>query len=177
MDIGLRIKALRLKNNLTLAELAARCELTTGFLSQLEHNVSSPSIQTLENIIEALGSTLKDFFAETEETRLVFKKDDFYEHETNDFTIKWIVPDAQKREMEPIIININPHCKSIVMRPHNGEEFGFVLKGRATLIYGKKELSINSGQTFYLEGNRTHYIENRTDDIVSILWVSTPPSF
>ena len=74
-------------NNLTLAELAARCELTTGFLSQLEHNVSSPSIQTLENIIEALGSTLKDFFAETEETKLVFKKDDFYEHETNDFTI------------------------------------------------------------------------------------------
>lgn len=177
MDIGLRIKALRLKNNLTLAELAARCELTTGFLSQLEHNVSSPSIQTLENIIEALGSTLKDFFAETEETKLVFKKDDFYEHETNDFTIKWIVPDAQKREMEPIIININPHCKSIVIRPHNGEEFGFVLKGRAKLIYGKKELSINAGQTFYLEGNRTHYIENKTDDIVSILWVSTPPSF
>ena len=54
MDIGTKIKALRLKNNLTLKELASRCELTTGFLSQLEHNVSSPSIQTLENIIEAL---------------------------------------------------------------------------------------------------------------------------
>ena len=53
MDIGTKIKALRLKNNLTLKELASRCELTTGFLSQLEHNVSSPSIQTLENIIEA----------------------------------------------------------------------------------------------------------------------------
>ena len=176
MDIGAKIKSLRLKNNLTLAELAARCELTTGFLSQLEHNVSSPSIQTLENIVEALGSSLKDFFSE-DETRLIFKKEDFYQHETNDFIIKWIVPDAQKREMEPIIININPHCKSIVVRPHNGEEFGFVLKGRAKLIYGKKELSIVAGQTFYLEGNKTHYIENRSDDLVSILWVSTPPSF
>lgn len=177
MDIGARIKALRLKNNLTLAELAARCELTTGFLSQLEHNVSSPSIQTLENIIEALGSTLKEFFDETEENKIVFKKEDFYEHETNDFIIKWIVPDAQKREMEPIIINIKPHCKSIVIRPHSGEEFGFVLKGRAKLIYGKKEISLVSGQTFYLEGNKTHYIENKSDDLVSILWISTPPSF
>ena len=176
MDIGAKIKSLRLKNNLTLAELAARRELTTGFLSQLEHNVSSPSIQTLENIVEALGSSLKDFFSE-DETRLIFKKEDFYQHETNDFIIKWIVPDAQKREMEPIIIDIKPHCKSIVVRPHSGEEFGFVLKGRAKLIYGKKELSIVAGQTFYLEGNKTHYIENRSDDLVSILWVSTPPSF
>lgn len=177
MDIGSKIKALRLKNNLTLKELASRCELTTGFISQLEHNVSSPSIQTLENIIEALGSTLKDFFNENDEMKIVFNKEDYYEHETKDFKIKWIVPDAQKREMEPIIININPHCKSIVVRPHNGEEFGFVLKGRAKLIYGKKELTISSGQTFYLEGNKTHYIENKSDDLVSILWVSTPPSF
>jgi len=177
MDIGTRIKSLRLKNNLTLAELASRCELTTGFLSQLEHNVSSPSIQTLEDIIEALGSTLKEFFDESEEAKIVFKKDDFFEHETTDFTIKWIVPDAQKRQMEPIIININPHCKSLVLRPHSGEEFGFVLKGRAKLIYGKKEISLTSGQTFYLEGNRTHYIENKSDELVSILWVSTPPSF
>lgn len=177
MDIGARIKSLRLKNNLTLAELASRCELTTGFLSQLEHNVSSPSIQTLEDIIEALGSTLKEFFDDDDDTKIVFKKDDFFEHQTNDYTIKWIVPDAQKREMEPIIININPHCKSMVLRPHNGEEFGFVLKGRAKIIYGKKELNIVAGQSFYLEGNKTHYIENKSDDSVSILWVSTPPSF
>ena len=177
MDIGSKIKALRLKNNLTLKELAARSELTIGFLSQLEHNVSSPSIQTLENIIEALGSTLKEFFNDEEETRIVFKKEDFYEHETKDFKIKWIVPDAQKREMEPIILNINPHCKSQIITPHNGEEFGFVLKGRAKLIYGKEEILISSGQTFYLEGNKTHYIENKSDDLVSILLVSTPPSF
>ena len=177
MDIGAKIKALRLQNNLTLKELAARCELTTGFLSQLEHNVSSPSIQTLEDIIEALGTTLKDFFNDEEETRIVFKKEDFFEHETQDYKIKWIVPDAQKREMEPIIININPHCKSSVLRPHSGEEFGFVLKGKAKLIYGKKELLISAGQTFYLEGNKTHYIENKSDELVSILWVSTPPSF
>lgn len=177
MDIGSRLKTLRKKNGLTLSELASRCELTTGFLSQLENNVSSPSIVTLEDIVEALGTTLKDFFNDAEESKIVFKKDDFFEHKTEDYSIKWVVPDAQKRELEPIIININPHCKSLILQPHDGEEFGFVLKGKAKLIYGKREIAISNGQTFYLEGNKTHYIENKSDDIVSILWISTPPSF
>lgn len=177
MDIGARLKMLRKKNGLTLSELASRCELTTGFLSQIENNISSPSIVTLEDIIEALGSTLKEFFNDSDESRIVYKKDDFFEHETDDYIIKWVVPDAQKRELEPIIINIKPHSKSMIIQPHDGEEFGLVLKGRAKLIYGKKEVSISNGQTFYLEGNKTHYIENRGDELVSILWISTPPSF
>lgn len=177
MDIGARIKALRKKNNLTLSELAARCELTTGFLSQLENNVSSPSIVTLEDIIEALGTTLKEFFDDDEEAKIVFKKDDFFEHTTSDYKIKWIVPDAQKRQLEPIIIEIKPHCKSIILQPHEGEEFGLVLKGKVKLIFGKQELFLSTGQTFYLESNKTHYLENKSDDIVSVLWISTPPSF
>ena len=71
-------------------------------------------------------------FNDTEENKMVFNKDDFYIHETQDYTIKWIIPDAQKRQMEPIIINLNPHSKSSVLRPHTGEEFGFV--GAFTLI-------------------------------------------
>ena len=62
MDIGYRIKQLRTKNNLTLEELASRCELTKGFLSQLERNLTSPSIATLQDIVEALGTTLAKFF-------------------------------------------------------------------------------------------------------------------
>ena len=53
MDIGKRIRQLRIKNDLTLEELASRCELTKGYLSQLERNLASPSIQTLEDITEA----------------------------------------------------------------------------------------------------------------------------
>ena len=51
-DIGRRIRQLRVKNGLTLEELASRTELTKGFLSQLERNLTSPSIQTLEDINE-----------------------------------------------------------------------------------------------------------------------------
>ena len=64
MDIGKKIKELRLQNDLTLENLASRCELTKGFLSQVERNLTSPSISTLEDILEALGTNLSEFFHE-----------------------------------------------------------------------------------------------------------------
>ncbi len=50
-DIGLKIKGLRLENGLTQDELASRCELTKGFISQVENNLTSPSINTLDDIL------------------------------------------------------------------------------------------------------------------------------
>lgn len=74
MDIGAKIKRLRLSNQLTLEELANRSELTKGFLSQLERDLTSPSIATLENILEALGTNLKDFFQKTKMNKLFLVK-------------------------------------------------------------------------------------------------------
>ena len=53
MDIGKKLKELRLQNDLTLSDLASRSELTKGFLSQVERNQAAPSIATLEDILEA----------------------------------------------------------------------------------------------------------------------------
>ena len=70
MDIGPKIKRLRIRNGLTLEELASRCELTKGFLSQLERDLASPSIATLEDILEALGTSLSEFFQEEREEKV-----------------------------------------------------------------------------------------------------------
>ena len=71
MEIGSKIKALRLQYDLTQEELANRCELTKGYISQLENDLTSPSIATLVDILSALGTTLKDFFAEEQEEKIV----------------------------------------------------------------------------------------------------------
>ena len=108
MDIGKRIKQLRIKNNLTLEELASRCELTKGFLSQLERNLTSPSIVTLEDICEALGITMSKFFEEENDEKIVFKQEDVFVDEKELSITNWIVPNAQKNEMEPIILQLKP---------------------------------------------------------------------
>jgi transcriptional regulator with XRE-family HTH domain len=62
MQIGNKIKRLRLEYGLTQEELADRCELTKGYISQLERDLTSPSIATLKDILDCLGSSIPEFF-------------------------------------------------------------------------------------------------------------------
>ena len=113
MNIGEKIKRLRTANQLTLEDLANRSELTKGFLSQVERNLTSPSIATLEDILEALGTSLHEFFNETQDEQIVFSKDDYFINEQDDYVISYIVPNAQKNDMEPILIELQPGKSSI----------------------------------------------------------------
>ena len=63
-QIGKRIRDLRNRKGLTQQELADRAELTKGFISQLERGQVSPSVVTLLDLIECLGTTASDFFKE-----------------------------------------------------------------------------------------------------------------
>ena len=75
MNLGEKIKQMRLQKGLTQEELADRCELTKGYISQLENNLNSPSIATLTDILSALGSNLAEFFREETAEKVVFSKE------------------------------------------------------------------------------------------------------
>lgn len=177
MDIGKNLKELRLSQDLTLEELASRSELTKGFLSQVERNLTSPSISTLEDILEALGTTLSDFFKPEKEEQVVFGQADFFVDEQEDYTIEWIVPNAQKNAMEPILLKLNPGCRSELMESHSGEEFGYVLKGSVSLILDDKRYRLRPRETFYINGRKTHHLVNTGSTEARILWITTPPMF
>lgn len=177
MDIGKKLKRLRIKHQLTLEELANRSELSKGFLSQLENNNCSPSISTLEDLLEVLGSSLQEFFAEKSEEAIVFSAKDYYENEQNEYKIEYLVPNAQKNAMEPIRIEIFPDGKSQEIIPHDGEDFGFVLNGCADLIYGGEKHHLKKGDTFYVGCNENYYIENNGKRNCELIWISTPPFF
>ena len=179
MDIGKRIRQLRIQNDLTLEELASRTELTKGFLSQLERNLSSPSIQTLEDITEALGTTMAKFFADDTAEQIVFTPEDAFVDERETCTVHWIVPNSQKNEMEPILVELPPGGKSDVIDPHHGEEFGYVLNGRITLMRdgNKKGYVVKKGENFYISGREAHWLENNGGHAATVLWISTPPMF
>ena len=177
MDIGKKIKELRLSNDLTLEELASRSELTKGFLSQVERNLTSPSISTLEDILEALGTDLSHFFRQEQEKKIVFHTADFFEDEQEDYKIEWIVPNAQKNDIEPILLTLHPGCDSMEMVSHSGEEFGYVLKGSILLVKGNQTYRIKAKETFYIEGIESHYLHNPGSVEARILWITTPPMF
>lgn len=180
MEIGEKIKSLRKKMDLTQEELAERSELTKGFISQLERNLNSPSVDTLADVLEALGTNLGDFFSiKSEEEQIVFKQDDFFvgTNEKLGHKMEWIVPNSVKNSMDPVLVTFEKDGISKTYTPNEGEEFGYVLKGEIKLVYGDKEFKLKKGETFYILSDKDRYILNISKGISQVLWVSNPPNF
>ena len=177
MDIGFKIKELRMERGLTQEELADRAELSKGFISQVENNLTSPSIATLTDILQCLGTDLKDFFNDTKDEQIVFSKDAYFEKNDSELknSIQWIIPNAQKNTMEPILLTLEQGGSTYPDNPHEGEEFGYVLKGSVEIHIGGKIYKAKKGESFYYEAKYSHHIESKKG--ATIIWVSSPPSF
>ena len=178
MDIGSKIRELRILNGLTQEELADRSELSKGFISQLENDVTSPSIATLEDILQCLGMTISEFFSrDAEPPQTVFGEEDYFEKKDDELgnATTWIIPNAQKNIMEPIRLSLKAGGSTYPDNPHEGEEFGYVLKGEIVIVLGKERYKAKAGESFYYTPDRKHFITSKKG--AEILWVSAPPSF
>lgn len=177
MEIGSKIKGLRLAVGLTQEELADRCDLTKGYISQLENDLTSPAISTLEDLLSALGTDLSEFFSSESDERIVFSEEDYFVKEYDDEKTTWLVPNSQRNSMEPIKCTLLPNAKTDIDNPHEGEEFGYILSGEVVLHIGNKRFRVKKGQSFYFTSSSNHYIENPSNEIAEIIWVSSPPNF
>ena len=177
MNLGEKIKRMRLQKALTQEELADRCELTKGYISQLENNLNSPSIATLTDILAALGSNLAEFFQEETEEKIVYSKNEFIEKDSDGVLLNWLIPNAQKNMMEPILVELEEGAETVGDIPHEGEEFGYVLAGKITIVLGKKHHTCKKGEAFYYSASKPHSIINTGKAPAKFLWLSTPPNF
>ena len=179
MNIGQKVRELRIAKNLTQEELADRSELSKGFISQLERDLTSPSIATLVDILQCLGTNLNEFFSDDEEEQVVFGEEDYFEKTDTDLKnkIEWIIPNAQRNMMEPIRLTLAPGGSTYPDLPHEGEEFGYVLQGSIKIHVGNKVYKAKKGESFYFTPRAKHYIEASSSSGARLIWVSTPPSF
>ncbi|MDR1664580.1 MAG: XRE family transcriptional regulator [Clostridiales bacterium] len=179
MQIGEKIKQLRIRTGLTQEELASRCDLSKGFISQVERDITSPSIATLVDILESLGTNLPEFFKEPEIDNIVYKQEDAYstEDEALGYKITWIIPNAQKNGMEPILLKLKPGGRTSEYSPHAGDVFGFVAAGAVTLWVGRKKWKVKKDECFYYAAGETYLIENHTKSDAEVIWVTSPPNF
>ncbi len=176
--VGEKIRALRMLHGLTQKELADRCDLSKGFISQLESDQAAPSLETLGDILDALGISFSEFFAAGEEQSPVFKHDDMFDKKLqNGGSITWLVATAQAHDMEPILLELPAGAATDCEQPHNAEEFGYVLSGSISLHLGLRKWRMKKGDAFYFRADKEHFIVNSGKSTATVLWVSTPPSF
>lgn len=174
--IGDKIKTLRLASDLTQAELADRADLTKGFISQLENDQCSISVDSLADILDALGVTLQDFFSDESGAEVVYSPGDRISVDGKGARrFDLLVPGSTNNEMDPILVELAPGEKLERFDPHPGEQFGFVLKGTLTLRLGPKDHKVPNQHCFYFEADQPSQLMNNNNAIVKLLWITTPP--
>lgn len=175
-QIGRKIKNLRLKKGLTQEELGERTDLSKGYISQLERDLSSPSIETFFNIIEVLGCSPKEFFNEEDHVQKVVYGDEDqtgFEDEEKKYHIQWLVPESNEKEMEPIIITFEEEGEFKVFEPSLSETFGYVLEGKIKVNLGKKEYYAKAGEAIYFHASDEHQIVNNNAGKSQLILVAT----
>ena len=178
MKIGERIKNLRQMSSLTQEELAARANLTKGFISQVERDLTSISLDSLVQILGALDENISDFFRETPQEKMVFREKDRVPIEKERIErFELLVPGATNRRLEPVLLTLKQGQATAKEKPHEGEEFGFVLQGRVSLRFGKEITKLKKGECFYLWAEKEHWLENTSSRNAVILWITSPPYF
>ena len=152
MDIGKKLKELRIAKDLTQEELADRAELSKGFISQLERDLTSPSIATLVDLLQVLGTTINDFFSEEAEEQIVFHDEDYFEKidtELNNKT-EWIIPNAQKNMMEPIRLTLEPAALLALTSPMKGKSSAMCSREASRFISARRYTVPGKAKPFIL---------------------------
>jgi transcriptional regulator with XRE-family HTH domain len=179
LRIGEKLRRLRTETGLTQEELANRAYLTKGFISQLERDLTSPSIATLKSILDVLGLDLAEFFRDTPQPTVVGRKKArvLSSVSTDDYTVHFLLPRAMGRLMDPVLVILAKGAKTPQETSHEGEEFGFVIRGAVTLWLDTKAHKLGQGDCFYFESSTPHRVENTGKGAAKLLWVVTPSRF
>lgn len=181
MEIGKKIRQLRLQAGLTQEELANRADLTKGFISQVENDATSPSIATLGDIVAALGTTLGRFFQGSRDApeKVVFGKADWVVSGESEegFELTFLIPQAHRNELEPVLVTLEPGGSTEAAGGHEGAEFGYVLCGQVELRLAAASHRVRKDECFYYTADVEHQIVNTGKRRAQILWVSCPPTF
>lgn len=175
MDVGQKIKRLRVKKGLTQEELAERTDLSKGYISQIERDLSSPSLETLFDLLEVLGCSPKEFFDEEMFQKVIYTEDDrtVYVDEERKYRTEWLIPESNEKEMEPILLTFFKHGEFKRYEPSRSETFVYVLSGRIALKLGHHAYFAKAGETLYYVASDSHQLVNDYDGESECLIVAT----
>lgn len=189
MDVGGRLKAVRAARKLSQRDLAARAGLTSGAISLIEQNKSSPSVASLKALLDAIPMTMSEFFAEVElngTPRYFYRAEDFIELSPQDLGLGESAARVSLRQLG----NAADHSLQILhetyppgadtgpaMLTHEGEEAGIVVSGTIEITVSDQIRVLGPGEGYLFDSRLPHRFRNTADQTCTIISACTPPTF
>jgi transcriptional regulator with XRE-family HTH domain len=179
MNIGTLIRRYRKKRKLTLKAVAEKASISEGFLSQVENDVNSPSVETLMRICNAIDVNAGDLLTQVskQEKIILIKKSDWDDIDLSHtgFVTRRFFPPEDRTIIDSSVLVIEPG-KSIPVRKNikNGQEVLCVLKGNVELMLSDEKVSLTTGDSVHFWSNpENQKISNTSTKISFVLWVGT----
>jgi transcriptional regulator with XRE-family HTH domain len=177
MKIGERIRKQRNKLGLSLRELGTLTDLTAGFLSQIENELLSPSLNSLQSIATALQVPMFYFLEEDRPTPVVraTERGKLY-FRNSQMGYELLAPELA-RQMLPLLIRMEPHAVRVAMplaKPN--EQWFFVLQGRLEITVGDETYCLDPGDSIYFDGNLLRRFGSVSDEELMVICCITPPT-
>ncbi len=180
-DLGMTIRRLRESRQLSLKEVAVRSGLTQSFLSQVERNLTSPSVASLRKVAQALGVPLAALFQGpmTPEDHVVRRSERRQlVHPRRQWRDYLLTPNLTGK-LQVILSVIEPGCGS-GDEPYahdSDEECVVILRGRLEFWVGSDWYLLEEGDSIVFESRIPHRNRNPGSDQAEVLWITTPPSY
>ncbi len=179
MQIGAKIRQVRMGQGLTLRQVAEKVGLTRAAISQIERDRSNPSIGTLKAIADALGITMGSLFDTTHPPRslLVQPSQRKVLSPRRGITYYLLTPDLNGR-VQFILSEYQVGASTgDVHYTHPGEECGLVLQGRLELQVGDETYVLKAGESIRFDCAIPHRLTNIGKTLLRCIWAISPPSF
>jgi DNA-binding transcriptional MerR regulator/mannose-6-phosphate isomerase-like protein (cupin superfamily) len=174
--IGNHLRKLRMKHQLSLAQVARAVGVSVGFLSALERSQMSGSVGTLRKLARFYKTNILDFFDAKEGSSRVVRPAQRKVLEAGE-GVRMELLAWGNTVMEPHLFRVAPDAGSGDPYTHEGEEFLYILRGELTVTLDGEEYHLKSGDSFYFESATPHRWKNPGRTETCLLWVNTPPTF
>ncbi len=184
LDLGGKVKTLRLKRGMTQNQLAKKMNVTASYISQLERNIITPSVDSLLILMEELqvdpghflspGKTITRRFIQPRSQRqpiiLPGIGDDIVECQS-------LVDKNGNRRMQPMLVTMEPNSEiTSHLFSQKGDEFILLLSGEMELDIENETYILREGDSIYLDSSIPDAWRNTGGKPAQAIWVLSPPS-
>ncbi len=179
MNLGSIIRKHRKEKKMTLRMVSKNAGISEGFLSQIENNVNSPSVDSLINICNAIGVNAGDIISQVEKQEKVvtIRKEDLKDDEMphTGFVTRRFLPPDNRTIIDSSVIVLDPG-KTLPGRKDvkNSQEVLSVLEGSVELVHNNEKLLLKEGDSVhYWTDVESQSISNKGRKRAIVLWVGT----
>lgn len=169
--VGPKVKAARKARNLTLKQLSEKTGLSIGYLSNLERDVSSPTLENIQSVCAAMEISLVNLLSGTHEHNVIIKKNNRELLLDKPQGIRYESINYGDDKLSGLYINIQPHQKYTKTWTHNYDEIGFIISGQMEMRIDDQTFTLETGDSFYIKAHTEHSLSNPFESPCESYWV------